>query len=90
MGNKEMRFTKRAEEMLKEINGSRKDVLQFFKDIEKKGISWEKENLIYDSKEFPLYKKRCKNIYVIFSKGDKGEVIVVDFLTESELLSWMK
>jgi hypothetical protein len=91
MDKREIRFTKRAEEKLKEIvNGSRKEVLQFFKDIEEKGINWKKENLIFDSDELPLYKKRCKNVYVIFAKGKKGEVIVADFLTETELLDWMK
>lgn len=86
-----MRITKRAEQKLKEIiNGSKKGVLQFFKEIGEKGINWEKQDLIFDSEELPLYKKKCKNVYVIFAKDNNEEVIVVDFLIEKELLDWMK
>lgn len=86
-----MRITKRAEEKLKEIiNGSKKEVLLFFSEIEKDGINWKKQDLVFDSEELPLYKKKCKNVYVIFAKGSGGEVIVADFLTKIELLSWMK
>ncbi len=87
----EIKTTNIAQEKYNEVyNGSKNEIDKFLKEIEEKGVDWKNENQIYKSKDFNIFKRKCKNVYTIFAKGDSEEVIVVDFLTESELLSWMK
>ena len=87
----EIKTSKAAQEKYNEIyNGSKKEIDEFLKKAKEDGINWDEQNKIYKGKDFELYKRKCKNVYVIFSKGKKGEILVFDFLTKSGLLSWMK
>jgi hypothetical protein len=87
----EIRTSKTAQEKYNEImNGSKEEIDEFLKKAKGEGINWSDQNKVYQGKDFELYKRKCKNIYLIFSRGKKGEVFILDFLTESELPSWMK
>ena len=87
----EIKTSEIAQEKYNEIyNGSKKEIDAFLKDAEKNGVSWMNEDKIYQDNKFELYKRKCKNVYMIFSKGKNGELVILDFLTEGELLSWMK
>ena len=80
----EIKATPRAFEQLKEIvNGSREKVNEFIENISKVGINREDYQIFLKNASDTFYYHKCKNMYVVFVIG-KGEVTLVEFLTETE------
>lgn len=81
----EIRATQRAQEKFKEIiNGSKKEIIEFFSSLEKEGINKEDFDILFSTEGKNFYYKECKNVYVIFLIESKEVIVVVDFLTKTE------
>lgn len=85
MGKVEIRATQRAQEKFREIvNGSKKEVVEFFSCIEKDGIKKEDYKILFNTDGENFYYKECKNVFVLFLIESQKVIIVVDFLTKTE------
>lgn len=81
----EIKATPRAQEKFDEIiNGSKKEILEFFDKLEKKDLEKKSFRLLFNVKEKNFYYKKCKNVYTIFLVEDSDSITVSDFITESE------
>jgi hypothetical protein len=65
------------------INGSKEKVMEFFNNIDKY-IEEKDYEILFKGEKDTFYYKKCKNVYCIFTIKSENEILIVDFLTETE------
>ena len=79
-----IKFSKIAEEKLKEIvNGSKAEVKEFFDNIDNY-MEKKEYKLIFKGSKKNFYYKKCKNVYLMFFIMDKNTIGIIDILIETE------